>query len=72
MTDEGAVKGTRIGIVILGLFVIVGTIFWADGIAKAWYYIGGFMVAVFLVPIVGGLFYKKRPELPDSLRFPSV
>ena len=67
MTDEGAVKGTRIGIVILGLFVIVGTIFWADGIAKAWYYIGGFMVAVFLVPIVGGLFYKKKTRIAGFL-----
>lgn len=60
MTDTGAIKGTRIGIITFGIFVIIGTIFWADGIAKAWYYIGGFMVAVFFVPILGGLFYKKK------------
>lgn len=60
MTDKGAIKGTRIGIVGFGIFVIIGTIFWSDGIARAWYYIGGFMVAVFFVPIVAGLFYKKK------------
>lgn len=67
MTDQSAIKATRIGIVIFGLLAIVDTIFWADGIAKAWYYIGGFMVAVFFVPIVGGLFYKKKTRIGGTL-----
>lgn len=63
MTDAGAIKGTRAGIIGFGIFVIAGTILWSNGIAKAWYYIGGFMVAVFFVPIVAGLFYKKKTRI---------
>lgn len=67
MDDQGAIKATRIGIVVFGVLAIIGTIFWADGIARAWYYIGGFMVAVFFVPIVGGLFYKKKTRIGGML-----
>lgn len=60
MSDKATVKATRVMIVILGLFIILGTQFWSDGIGKAYYYIGGFQVAVFFVPIVAGFFYKKK------------
>jgi SSS family solute:Na+ symporter len=60
MTDQGTVKTTRILIVFVGIFIIMGTFLWSDGIAKAWYYIGGFQTAVFFIPIVCGLFYKRK------------
>lgn len=60
MTDQQTVKLTRVLIVLVGIFIILGTYLWSDGIAKAWYYIGGFQVAVFFVPIVAGFFYKKK------------
>ena len=60
MTDLGVLKLTRVMIVLVGLFIIAGTYLWRDGIGNAWYYIGGFQVAVFFVPIVAGFFYKKK------------
>jgi len=60
MTDQQTLKSTRVAIVVVGIFVILGTYFWSDGIGKAWYYIGGFQVAVFFVPIVAGLFYRRK------------
>lgn len=60
LTDIGTLKLTRVMIVILGIFIILGTYFWSDGIGKAYYYIGGFQVAVFFIPIVAGFFYKKK------------
>lgn len=60
LTDQGTIKLTRFLIVAVGIFIIIGTYLWSDGIAKAWYYIGGFQVAVFFVPIVAGFFYKKK------------
>lgn len=60
MTDQSTVKVTRILIVVVGIFIIMGTFLWSDGIAKAWYYIGGFQTAVFFIPIVCGLFYKRK------------
>jgi len=60
VTDAGLMKGSRIAIVFSGIFCVIGTYFWQDGIGKAWYYLGGFQVAVFLIPIIGGLFYKKK------------
>ena len=59
MTEQGIIKGTRIVIWFLGAFVIIGTYFWQNGIANAWNIIGGFQVAVFLIPLLGGFFYKK-------------
>lgn len=60
MTDKGTIKLTRVLIVVVGVFIIMGTFLWSDGIAKAWYYIGGFQVAVFFIPIVAGFFYKRK------------
>lgn len=59
MDDHSIIKGSRIIICLLGVFVIIGTYFWQDGIANAWNIIGGFQVAIFLVPLMGGFFYKK-------------
>ncbi|MFR8072436.1 MAG: hypothetical protein ACLU7V_07150, partial [Anaerovoracaceae bacterium] len=39
---------------------IICTYFWEDGISKAYYYCGGFQVAAFIVPLMLGLFYKKK------------
>lgn len=60
MTDQGVLKGSRIVICFLGVFVICGTYFWQDGIANAWNIIGGFQVAVFLIPLLGGFFFKGK------------
>jgi len=60
LTDLGTIKITRVMIVVVGIFIILGTYLWSEGIAKAWYYIGGFQVAVFFIPIVAGFFYKKK------------
>lgn len=60
MTDLGTVKLTRFFIIAVSVFIILGTYLWSAGIAKAWYYIGGFQVAVFFVPIVAGFFYRKK------------
>ena len=60
LSDQGTLKLTRALIVVLGIFIIFGTYFWSDGIGKAYYYIGGFQVAVFFIPIVGGFFYKRK------------
>jgi Na+/proline symporter len=60
MSDASIMKGTRIALYAVGIFCVVGTYLWQDGIGKAWYYLGGFQVAIFFVPILGGLFYKKK------------
>lgn len=60
MTDKGDVLGTRIAIWGIGLAMIFCTYFWEGGIQKAWYYVGGFSVAAFIVPMLFGLYYKKR------------
>ena len=60
LTDQGVLKGTRVMIVLLGLFIICGTYLWRNGIGNAWAIIGGFQVAVFLIPILGGFFFKKK------------
>ena len=60
MSDRGEVFGTRVVIWIMGILIIIGTYFFADGISKAYYYCGGFQVAAFFVPLIFGLFYKKK------------
>lgn len=60
MTDRGVIKLTRGMICVCGGLIILGTYLWRDGIANAWYYIGGFQVAVFFIPIIAGFFYKKK------------
>lgn len=60
MSDEAVLKGSRVMIVLLGIFIIFGTYLWRNGIGSAWTIIGGFQVAVFFIPILGGFFYKKK------------
>ncbi len=60
MTDKGDLLGTRLSIWALGVIVIFFTYFWEDGIQKAWYYVGGFQTAAFIVPMLFGLYYKRR------------
>lgn len=63
LSDQNVLKGSRIMIVALGIFVICGSWFWRNGIGNAWTIIGGFQVAVFFVPILGGFFYKKKTPM---------
>ena len=60
MSDKKEVVATTFVIAIIGILVIFCTYFWADGISKAYYYIGGFQVAAFFVPLMFGLFYQKK------------
>lgn len=60
MTDKGDIFGTRLSIWIIGIAMTFCTYFWQGGIEKAWYYVGGFSVSAFLVPLIVGLYYKKR------------
>lgn len=63
LSEQGVIKGSRIVICGLGVFVILGTYFWQNGIANAWNIIGGFQVAVFLIPLLGGFFYRKSSPI---------
>ena len=49
MTDKGDLMGTRIAVWAIGVAMIFCTYFWEGGIQKAWYYVGGFSVAAFIV-----------------------
>lgn len=60
LTDKGEVVATKVVIAAIGIIIIFATYFWQDGISKAYYYIGGFQVAAFFVPLMFGLFYKKK------------
>jgi SSS family solute:Na+ symporter len=60
LTEKQALNGTRIAIWFLGIFIVGATYFWQEGIDKAYYYIGGFQVAAFFIPLVLGLTYKRR------------
>lgn len=60
LTDKGEVVATKVVIAVIGIMIIFATYFWQDGISKAYYYIGGFQVAAFFVPLIFGLFYKKK------------
>lgn len=60
LTDKGEVVATKVVIACIGIIIIFATYFWQDGISKAYYYIGGFQVAAFFVPLILGLFYKKK------------
>ena len=60
MTDKGDLMGTRIAVWAIGVAMIFCTYFWEGGIQKAWYYVGGFSVAAFIVPMLFGLYYKRR------------
>lgn len=60
MSEQKTLFGMRIAVFVFGVLTVVGTIFWADGIANAWYYLGGFLFAMFFIPIICGLFYRKK------------
>lgn len=60
MSEAQTVMGIRFAIVVFGVLTTIGTLLWADGIANAWYYLGGFLFAMFFIPITAGLFYKKK------------
>jgi len=60
LSDAAVLKGSRIMIILLGIFIIAGTYLWRNGIGSAWTIIGGFQVAVFFIPILGGFFYKRK------------
>ena len=60
LSDHEVVKGSQVLIVIQGIFIIVGTYLWKDGIGEAWQIIGGFQLSCFFVPMMGGFFYKKK------------
>lgn len=60
MKEKNVILGSRITIAVLGVLCVVGTYLWKDGISKAWFYLGGFMFSMFCIPIVAGLFYKKK------------
>lgn len=60
MADQSVLKTSRVLIVLLGIFVIAGTYLWREGIGNAWAIIGGFQVAVFFIPLLGGFFFKKK------------
>ena len=60
LSEKKTLFGMRIMVGVFGALCVVGTMFWADGIANAWYYLGGFLFSMFFVPIVAGLFYKKK------------
>lgn len=60
LSEKKTLFGMKIMVGVFGALCVVGTIFWADGIANAWYYLGGFLFSMFFIPIVAGLFYKKK------------
>ena len=60
ITERQNVIGTKILLWIMTGLIVLGTMFWQDGIDKAYYYVGGFQVAAFFVPLIVGLFYKRR------------
>jgi SSS family solute:Na+ symporter len=60
MTEKNVLVGTRAVIWCFGIGIVGATYFWQAGIDKAYYYIGGFQVAAFFIPLILGLTYKKR------------
>lgn len=60
LSEQKTLMGMRVAVGVFGIITVVGTIFWADGIANAWYYLGGFLFSMFFIPITAGLFYKKK------------
>ena len=62
MTEERMVRLNRLAIPVLCGFLVIFTRFFEDGVARAWYYIGGFTASVFFFPVVGGLVSSRRSE----------
>jgi SSS family solute:Na+ symporter len=57
MSEERLVRANRAMIPILCLGLVFCTRFFEEGVAGAWYYIGGFLASVFFFPVVGGLIW---------------
>jgi len=57
---ETSIKGIRRVLVCLAIFSTIGTYFWSDGIANAWFYVGGFQAGIMMIPLIMGFFYKKK------------
>jgi SSS family solute:Na+ symporter len=60
MSEEQLVRANRAAIPILCVCLIFFTKFFEEGVASAWYYIGGFLASVFFFPVVGGLIWVGR------------
>lgn len=58
--DVKIVAGTRRVLCCVAILSVIGTYFWRNGIGQAWYYVGGFQVAIMMVPLVAGFFYKRK------------
>jgi len=60
LSEAKTLFADRVVVCFLGIFIIGATYFWQDGIDKAYYYIGGFQVAAFFIPLLLGLTYKRK------------
>jgi SSS family solute:Na+ symporter len=60
MSERNTIIATRVVIWFFGIAIIGATYFWQEGIDKAYYYIGGFQVAAFFIPLLLGITYKRR------------
>jgi SSS family solute:Na+ symporter len=60
LSETRTIVATRIVIWFFGVAIIGATYFWQAGIDKAYYYIGGFQVAAFFIPLLLGLTYKRK------------
>ena len=60
VSDEKMIKWSNVATVIIIIFSMLATSQWMSGIVNAIYFVTGFQVAGLFVPLVVGLFYKKR------------
>ncbi len=60
VSDERMIRWNNIATVIIILFSMLATSQWMAGIVNAMYFVTGFQVAGLFVPLVVGLFYKKK------------
>jgi SSS family solute:Na+ symporter len=67
MTDQSVIRLSRIVLIFLGVFMVAGTYLWRDGIGNAWNIIGGFQVAILLIPILAGFFWRKRKPMVGTI-----
>ena len=60
VSDEKLIKWNNIATVFIIIFSMLATSQWMSGIVNAMYFVTGFQVAGLMVPLVVGLFYKKK------------
>lgn len=60
VSDEKMIKWNNIATVFIIIFSMLATSQWMSGVVNAMYFVTGFQVAGLMVPLVVGLFYKKR------------